>query len=73
MHCLYSSCSPYIGSTKTVIMMILVVLLGIEKKIVKELGVYKNGQTVGFSFLPLKKFKAASQPAWCTKHVHGVN
>ena len=25
-----------------------------ENKIVKELGVYKNGQTVGYSFLPPK-------------------
>ena len=45
----------------------------IENKIVKELGVYQNGQTVGYSFLPPKKFKATSQSAWCTKHVHGIN
>ena len=45
----------------------------IEYKIVKELGVYKNGQTVGYSFLPPKKFKATSQSAWCTKHLHGNN
>ena len=37
----------------------------IENKIVKELGVY--------SFLPPKKFKATSQSAWCTKHLHGIN
>ena len=29
----------------------------IENKIVKELGVYKNGQTVGYSFLPPKNSK----------------
>ena len=45
----------------------------IESKIVKELGVYKNGQTMGYSFLPPKKFKATSQSAWCTKHLHGIN
>ena len=45
----------------------------IENKIVKELGVYQNGQTVGYSFLPPKKFKATSQSAWCTKHLHGIN
>ena len=28
-----------------------------ENNIVKELGVYKDGQTVGYSFLPPKKFK----------------
>ena len=38
----------------------------IEKKILKEVGVYKNGKTVGYSFLPSKKFKATSQSAWCT-------
>ena len=45
----------------------------IENKIVKELEVYQNGQTVGYSFLPPKKFKATSQSAWCTKHLHGIN
>ena len=45
----------------------------IENKIVKELGVYQNGQTVGYSFLPPKQFKATSQPAWCTKHLHRIN
>ena len=28
----------------------------IENNIVKELGVYKDGQTGGYSFLPPKKF-----------------
>ena len=45
----------------------------IENKMVKELGVYQNGQTVGYSFLPSKKFKATSQSAWCTKHLNGIN
>ena len=44
-----------------------------ENKIVKELGVYKIGQTVGYFFLPSKKFKATSQSAWCTEHLHGIN
>ena len=44
-----------------------------ENKIVKELGVYKNVQIVGYSFLPPKKFKATTQSAWCTKHLHGTN
>ena len=45
----------------------------IENKIVKELRVYKIGQTVGYSFLPPKKFKATSRSAWCTKHLHGIS
>ena len=40
----------------------------IENKIVKELGVYENGQTVGYSFLPPKKFKATSQSA-CVRSI----
>ena len=28
---------------------------------------------MGYSFLPPKKFKATSQSAWCTKHLHGIN
>ena len=43
-----------------------------ENKIVKKLGIYKNGQTVGYSFLPPKKFKATPQTAWRTKHLHGI-
>ena len=45
----------------------------IENKIVKELGFYQKRQPVGYSFLPPKKFKATSQSAWCTKHLHGIN
>ena len=50
---------------KTVNIIILVVLdiEFIEKKVVKVLGVYQNGQTVGFSFLFAKKFKATTQTA----------
>ena len=44
-----------------------------ENKIMKELGVYKNGQTVGYSFLPPREFKATSQSVWCTKHLHGIS
>ena len=28
---------------------------------------------MGYSFLLPKKFKATSQSAWCTKHLHGIN
>ena len=45
----------------------------IENKIVNELGVYKIGQTVGYSFLPPKKFKATSQSACFTKHIYGID
>ena len=45
----------------------------IENKIVEELGVYKNGQIMEYSFLPPKNFKATSQSAWCTKHHHGIS
>ena len=45
----------------------------IESNIVKELGVYKDGQTEGYSFLPPKKFKPTSQSFWCTQHLHGIN
>ena len=37
-----------------------------ENNLVKELGVYKDRQTVGYSFFPPKKFKPASQFFWCT-------
>ena len=40
----------------------------IESKIVKELGVYKDGQKIA-----PKKFKPTSQSFWCTQHLHGIN
>ena len=45
----------------------------IKSNIVKELGVYKDGQIEGYSFLPPKKFKPTSQSFWCTQHLHGIN
>ena len=44
-----------------------------ENKKVKELGTYKDGQTVGYSFLPPKKSKPTSQSSWCTKNLHGIS
>ena len=60
---------------KTVNRMSLVVLdiECIESNIVKELVVYKNGPTVGYSFLPPKKFKPTSQSFNCTQHLYGIN
>ena len=52
------------------------VVLDIEctrKNIVKELGVYKDGHTVGLYFLPPKKIKTTSQSFWFTPHLHGIN
>ena len=75
MHCLIVNHFNQKTPEKTVNRMSLVVLdiECIENNIVKELGVYKDGQTVGYSFLPPKKFKPTSQPFWCTQHLHGIN
>ena len=45
----------------------------IENNIVKELGVYKDGRTVGYFFLPPKKFKPTSHSSWCTEHLDGIS
>ena len=45
----------------------------IENNIVKELRVYKDGKTVGYSFLVPKKFKPTSQSCWFTKNLQGIN
>ena len=60
---------------KTLIRMSLVILdiECYENNTVKELGIYKDRQTVGYSFLPPKKFKPTPQYFWCTKHLHGIN
>ena len=59
---------------KTVNKMSLVVLdiECVENKIVKMWGVYKDVQTVGYSFFPPKKFTGTSRSSWCTKHIHGI-
>ena len=44
-----------------------------KNNIMKELGVSKDGQTVGYSFLPPKKIKPTSQSFWCTKDLQGIS
>ena len=75
MHCLIVNHFKQKTPEKTVNRISLVVLdiEYIESNIVKELGVYKDGQTEGYSFLPPKKFKPTSQSFWCTQHLHGIN
>ena len=75
MHCLIVNHFEQKTPEKSVNRMSLVVLdiECIESNIVKELGVYKDGQTEGYSFLPPKKFKPTSQSFWCTQHLHGIN
>ena len=59
---------------------VLSILKTIKRKNLKDghigwniLRVYKDGQTVGYSFLPPKKFKPTSQSSCCTKHLHGIS
>ena len=75
MHCSNVNHLKKIAPEKTVNRINLVVLdiEYTENKIVKELGVYKDGQTVRYSFLPPEKFKSTSQSCWCTKHLHGIS
>ena len=74
MHCLIVNHFNQKTPEKTVNRMSLVVLdiECIENNIVKELWVYKDGQTVEYSFIPPKKFKPTSQSSWCTKHLDGI-
>ena len=45
----------------------------LEGKIVKELGVFKDGIVLGYSFLPPKDYKPTFQAKWNTKNLHGIN
>ena len=75
MHCLIVNHFNQKTPDKTVDRMSLVVLdiECIENNVVKELGVYKDGQTVGYSFLPPEKFKRTTHSSCCTKHLLGIN
>ena len=44
-----------------------------ENKIVEDIGVSKDEQAVGYSFLLSKKIKLTSQSFWCTKHLQKNN
>ena len=59
MHCSNVNHFKQIAPEKTINRMSLVVLdiECFENKIVKELGVFKDGQIVGFLFLPRKKIQ----------------
>ena len=43
-----------------------------EKNIIKELGLFNDGSTQGFSFCPPKTFKPNKQTTWNTSHLHGI-
>ena len=43
-----------------------------EKNIIKELGVFVDGNVQGFSFRPPKKYKPTKQAFWCTRNLHGI-
>ena len=75
MHCLIVNHFNQKTPEKTVNRMSLVVLdiECIENNIVKELGVYKDGHTEGYFFVPPEKFKQTSQSFWCTQHLHEIN
>ena len=45
----------------------------LEGKIVKELGVFKDGIVLGYSFLPPKDYKPTFQAKWNTKNLHVIN
>ena len=44
----------------------------LEGKIVKELGVFKDGIVLGYSFLPPKDYKPAFQAKWNKKNLNGI-
>ena len=42
-----------------------------EKNIIKELGLFIDGSSKGFSFCSPKTFKPRKQTTWNTSHLHG--
>lgn len=45
----------------------------IDENIIKELGIFKDEQVLGFSFLPPKDFTPTTQTHWLTAHLHGID
>ena len=44
----------------------------LEGKIVKELGIFKDGIVLGYSFLPPKDYKPTIQGKWSKKNMRGI-
>ena len=44
-----------------------------EKNVVKELGVYIDGQVFGYSFKPPKNYQPTHQTLWCTQNLHKID
>ena len=44
-----------------------------EKNVVKELGVFIDGQVSGYSFKPPKNYQPTPQTLWCTKNLHKID
>ena len=44
-----------------------------EKNVVKELGVYIDGQVFGYSFKPPKNYLSTHQTLWCTQNLHKID
>ena len=45
----------------------------LEGKIVKELGIFKDGIVLGYSFLPPTDYKPTFQAKWNLKNMHRIN
>ena len=45
----------------------------LEGTIVKELGIFKDGIALGYTFLPPNGYKAIFPAKWNTKNLHGIN
>ena len=44
-----------------------------EQNIVKELGVFIDGQVSGYSFEPPKNYQPTHQTLWCTKNLQKIH
>ena len=45
----------------------------LEETVVKELGSFKEGIVLGYTFLPPNDYKPTFQAKWNTKNLHGTN
>ena len=44
-----------------------------DKNVVKELGVFIDGQVFGYSFKPPTRFQLTFQTHWCTNNLHKID
>ena len=67
-------CSLHFQFSRLLVMSLIVLDIELaEKNVVKDLGVYFDGQVFGYSFKLPKNYQPTHQTLWCTQQLHKLD